>query len=86
LLAPQQAEGFAMGPARAFSLAREARRQFRSKKVRISSNKRTKTRHSDFLEAISWAAHSAAEFRISLCEMRRQRVLPLFHLPIRRQR
>jgi len=40
-----------MGPARAFSLARtcppkpwrrrEARRQFRSKKVRISSNKRT---------------------------------------------
>jgi len=27
--------------ARAFSLAREARRQFRSKKVRISSNKRT---------------------------------------------
>jgi len=27
-------------PARAFSLAREARRQFRSKKVRISSNKR----------------------------------------------
>jgi len=31
-----------MGPARAFSLAREARRQFRSKKVRISSNKRTK--------------------------------------------
>ncbi|PJA64183.1 MAG: hypothetical protein CO159_04400, partial [Candidatus Portnoybacteria bacterium CG_4_9_14_3_um_filter_40_10] len=42
LLAPQQAEGFAMGPARAFSLAREARRQFRSKKVRISSNKRTK--------------------------------------------
>ncbi len=28
-------------PARAFSLAREARRQFRSKKVRISSNKRT---------------------------------------------
>ena len=31
-------------PARAFSLAREARRQFRSKKVRISSNKRTKIR------------------------------------------
>jgi len=29
-------------PARAFGLAREARRQFRSKKVRISSNKRTK--------------------------------------------
>jgi len=28
-------------PARAFSLARGARRQFRSKKVRISSNKRT---------------------------------------------
>jgi len=28
-------------PARAFSLAREARRQFRSKKVRISSNNRT---------------------------------------------
>jgi len=28
-------------PARAFGLAREARRQFRSKKVRISSNKRT---------------------------------------------
>ena len=28
-------------PARAFSLAREARRQFRSKKVRIWSNKRT---------------------------------------------
>jgi hypothetical protein len=31
LLAPQQAEGFVMGAARAFSLAREARRQFRSK-------------------------------------------------------
>ncbi|HAX38966.1 TPA: hypothetical protein DCX62_01735, partial [Candidatus Azambacteria bacterium] len=28
-------------PARAFGLAREARRQFRSKKVRISSNKST---------------------------------------------
>jgi len=28
-------------PVRAFSLAREARHQFRSKKVRISSNKRT---------------------------------------------
>ena len=32
---------FSSRPARAFSLAREARRQFRSKKVRISSNKRT---------------------------------------------
>jgi len=32
---------YASRPARAFSLAREARRQFRSKKVRISSNKRT---------------------------------------------
>jgi len=31
---------FPSRPARAFSLAREARRQFRSKKVRISSNKR----------------------------------------------
>jgi len=29
-------------PARAFSLAREARHQFCSKKVRISSNKRTR--------------------------------------------
>jgi len=29
-------------PARAFSLAREARHQFRSKKVWISSNKRTR--------------------------------------------
>ena len=31
-------------PARAFSLARFARHQFRSKKVRISSNKRTRTK------------------------------------------
>ena len=30
-------------PARAFSLAREARRQFRSKKVQISSNNHTLT-------------------------------------------
>jgi hypothetical protein len=36
-------------PARAFSLAREARRQFCSKKVRISSNKRTKTKLFVFL-------------------------------------
>jgi len=36
-------------PARAFSLAREARRQFRSKKVRISSNKRTKKEKKTFL-------------------------------------
>ena len=33
---------FSARPGRAFGLAREARRQFRSKKVRISSNKRTK--------------------------------------------
>ena len=38
-------------PARAFSLAREARRQFRSKKVRISSNKRT-TEKRNFLVKI----------------------------------
>ena len=35
-------------PARAFGLAREARRQFRSKKVRISSNKRTPNQNPDF--------------------------------------
>ena len=33
---------------------------------------RTKTRRSDFLETIFWATQSAAEFRISLCEMRCQ--------------
>ena len=70
LLAPQQAEGFTMGPARAFSLARtcppkpwrrrEARRQFCSKKVRISSNKRTSIKLSGILP-IDSAARSAAE-------------------------
>ena len=47
-------------PARAFSLAREARRQFRSKKVRISSNKRTSIKLSEILPTES-AARSAAE-------------------------
>jgi len=57
-------------PARAFSLARacppkprrrrEARRQFRSKKVRISSNKRTRIKLSGILP-IDSAARSAAE-------------------------
>ena len=47
-------------PARAFSLAREARRQFRSKKVRISSNKRTRIKLSGILPTDS-AARSAAE-------------------------
>jgi len=47
-------------PARAFSLAREARRQFRSKKVRISSNKRTSIKLSGILP-IDSAARSAAE-------------------------
>jgi len=46
--------------ARAFSLAHEARRQFRSKKVRISSNKRTRIKLSGILRADS-AARSAAE-------------------------
>src|SRR3989338_11518381 len=36
-------------PARAFSLAREARHQFRSKKVQISSNKRTRIKLSEIL-------------------------------------
>jgi len=47
-------------PARAFSLAREARRQFRSKKVRISSNNCTIIKLSDFLPT-ELAARSAAE-------------------------
>ena len=57
-------------PARAFSFAhacppkprrrREARRQFRSKKVRISSNKRTSIKLSEILPTDS-AARSAAE-------------------------
>jgi len=47
-------------PARAFSLAREARRQFRSKKVRISSNKRTRIKLSGILP-IDSVARSAAE-------------------------
>jgi len=42
-------------PARAFSLAREARHQFRSKKVRISSNKRTKIKLSGIFPTISFA-------------------------------
>ena len=48
-------------PARAFSLAREARRQFRSKKVRISSNKRTNIKLSDFCPTDS-AARSAKRY------------------------
>jgi len=47
-------------PARAFGLAREARHQFRSKKVRISSNKRTSIKLSGILP-IDSAARSAAE-------------------------
>jgi len=47
-------------PARAFSLAREARHQFRSKKVRISSNKRTRIKLSGILPTDS-AARSAVE-------------------------
>ena len=47
-------------PARAFSLAREARHQFCSKKVRISSNKRTSIKLSGILP-IDSAARSAAE-------------------------
>ena len=47
-------------PARAFNLAREARRQFRSKKVRISSNKRTSIKLSGILPTDS-AARSVAE-------------------------
>jgi len=47
-------------PARAFCLAREARHQFRSKKVRISSNKRTAIKLSGILP-IDSAARSAAE-------------------------
>ena len=46
-------------PARAFSLAREARRQFRSKKVRISSNKRTRIKLSGILPT-DFAARSAS--------------------------
>ena len=45
-------------PARAFSLAREARRQFRSKKVRILSNKRTSIKLSGILPT-ELAARSA---------------------------
>ncbi|HAJ44464.1 hypothetical protein A3K33_00020 [Candidatus Azambacteria bacterium RIFOXYC1_FULL_41_20] len=48
-------------PARAFGLAREARRQFRSKKVRISSNKRTNIKLSDFCPTDS-AARSAERY------------------------
>jgi len=48
-------------PARAFSLAREARRQFRSKKVRISSNKRTRIKLSGILP-IDSAARSAERY------------------------
>ena len=48
-------------PARAFSLAREARRQFRSKKVRISSNKRTNIKLSGILP-IDSAARSAERY------------------------
>ncbi|OIP56035.1 hypothetical protein AUK13_01820 [Candidatus Kuenenbacteria bacterium CG2_30_39_24] len=47
-------------PARAFSLAREARHQFRSKKVLISSNKCTNIKLSEILP-IDSAARSAAE-------------------------
>jgi len=47
-------------PARAFSLAREACHQFCSKKVRISSNKRTTIKLSGILPTDS-AARSAAE-------------------------
>ena len=49
-----------MGSARAFSLAREARRQFRSKKVRIWSNKCTNIKLSEILP-IDSAARSAAK-------------------------
>ena len=48
-------------PARAFGLAREARRQFRSKKVRISSNKRTSIKLSGILP-IDSAARSAERY------------------------
>jgi len=51
---------FSARPARAFSLAREARHQFRSKKVRISSNKRTRIKLSEILPT-ELAARSAAE-------------------------
>ena len=47
-------------PARAFSLARGTRHQFRSKKVRISSNKRTRIKLSGILPTDS-DARSAAE-------------------------
>jgi len=47
-------------PARAFSLARGARHQFRSKKVLISSNKCTNIKLSEILP-IDSAARSAAE-------------------------
>jgi len=42
----------------------------------------------EFLPALAFAASffAAAIFRISLCEMRRQEVLPLSHPPIRGQR
>jgi len=48
-------------PARAFSLAREARRQFYSKKVRISSNKRTSIKLSGILPTDS-AARSTERY------------------------
>ena len=48
-------------PARAFSLAREARHQFRSKKVRISSNNRTTIKLSGILP-IDSAARSAERY------------------------
>ena len=48
-------------PARAFGLAREARHQFRSKKVRISSNKRTTIKLSGILP-IDSAARSAERY------------------------
>jgi len=51
---------FPSRPARAFSLAREARHQFCSKKVRISSNKRTSIKLSGIWPTDS-AARSAAE-------------------------
>jgi len=51
---------FPSRPARAFNLAREARNQFRSKKVRISSNKRTSIKLSVILPTDS-DARSAAE-------------------------
>ena len=43
--------------------------------------------HQEFLPALAFVASffAAAIFRISLCEMRRQGMLPLFHPPIRGQ-